>query len=216
MEKDHKVQRSLWAFLIYRPMRNIKRYTEHIRETEDSSYLKESLYVVTLVSDHAQKVFVFRGEADAETKFDELNKENPNIPDSRRFILFDLSANAEIDIPEVIQRAWDDEEEITADDLDLAYTELSRNDREKVDDAALKHAIERGQETAGHKQYYVYYEESTTEEMLEILDSIVDSSKNMDEVLDFFGGDLSWTPPQLGLPEKIRKKLRSRGAFGRF
>lgn len=216
MEKDHKVQRSLWAFLIYRPMRNIKRYTEHIRETEDSSYLKEDLYVVTLVSDQVQKVFVFRDEADAETKFDKLNRENPNIPDSRRLMLFDLLANTQIDIPEVIQRAWDDEEEITADDLDLAYTELSRNDREKVDDAALKHAIERGQETAGHNQYYVYYEKSTTEEVLEILDSIVDSSKNMDEVLDFFGGDLSWTPPQLGLPEKIRKKLRSRGAFGRF
>jgi hypothetical protein len=51
---------------------------------------------------------------------------------------------------------------------------------------------------------------------LEWLRYVADEAKSMDEVLDRFGGDLSWVPEDLGLIERIRKQFRARGAFGRF
>jgi len=192
-------------------MRNIKPYDQHLSESSDFSYLEQHLYVVHRTTRKKSQMFVFTDEAAAVTMEQEL--ENPYLEESRRKAIWECAANAEIDVPDVIQRAWDEEEEIDDDDLDLAYQQLSRQDQAIVDDLAKHLAVKKGEQRG---TYSVWIADETMGSMLEVLREVADEAKSMDEVLDRFGGDLSWVPEDLGLVERIRKQFRSRSAFGRF
>jgi hypothetical protein len=194
-------------------MRNIKPYDQHLSESSDFSYLEQELYIVHLYDGEKDQAFVFEDEADAESMEEDLISKNPHLEDCRRSALWECAANADIDVPDVIQRAWDEEEDIDDDDLDLAYQQLSRQDRDVVDARAAELAANKGRSEG---TYLIWTTQETMGGMLELLRYVADVEKSMDEVLDRFGGDLSWVPESLGLVERIRKQFRARGAFGRF
>jgi hypothetical protein len=194
-------------------MRNLKPYDQHLSESSDFSYLEQHLYVVHLSTRKKSQMFVFTDEADAESMEQDLISENPYIEESRRKAIWECAANADIDVPDAIQRAWDEEEGIDDDDLDLAYQQLSRQDRAVVDELATTLAVKKGDQEG---TYSVWIADETMGTMLEWLREVADKAKSMDEVLDWFGGGLDWVPEDLGLVERIRKQFRSRSAFGRF
>lgn len=194
-------------------MRNIKPYEQHLSESSDFSYLEQELYIVHLYDGEKDQAFVFEDEADAESMEEDLTSKNPHLEDSRRSAIWECAANVEIDVPDAIQRAWDEEEDIDDDDLDLAYQQLSREDRDVVDARAALLAAKKGRSEG---TYSVWTTQETMGGTLEWLRYVADEAKSMDEVLDRFGGDLSWVPESLGLVERIRKQFRARGAFGRF
>jgi len=56
---------------------------------------------------------------------------------------------------------------------------------------------------------------STARLLIEAGAEIASAFNTLDELEEFFDGDISWIPQQ-SLPPEWRKKARSRGAFGRF
>lgn len=187
----------------------MKRYVKLFEELTD-----EPLFITVLYTNAGKRFYVFKDEADQETMYDELLEKNPNMPDSRRWALLDLSANAEIDVPEAIQRAWDDEVEMTNDELDRAYAQLGRVDREKVDDRAVKVAEDRGFLALRGYDQYSYYE----------VDMYVDSVEGLLELVEKYhkkGGmkaveaafdNLDWLSKE-GLA-RFRRGSKTRNLFG--
>jgi hypothetical protein len=176
----------------------------------------DALYVVELSTDESERsrIYVFRDEADQESMYDELLKKNPNIADSRRFVLFDLSANAEIDVPEAIQRAWDDEVAMTNDDLDRAYAQLDRVDREKVDARAVELAEKRGVLAAHGDDRYRYYDVvmyvDSMEDMLERVEAMYRTWGRAE--LDRRFANLDWLSKED--LARVRRESKTRGLFG--